>query len=374
MTRRAKGHGSVYQRKDGKWIATLEITDGRARRRRVKRVRATQKAANAALLDLQLKATRTGQVRSSSLTVDAWLTQWLSSPSAQRRPSTQRSYAQTVRDHIRPYLQHRPLASLTVPLLQRWLDDLVDDGRTPHVVRMARAVLRAALTHAVRFGHLDRNPALSLVPPRTKTRKIQTATADHLDRLAKGGPPWFATWLFVTVALGLRRGESLGLQWDDLDWRTGTLTIARAVLEHGVIGLPKTESGRRTYVVPPVVAGALLHHRRRVELLAMAGQRPVGPWIFGTASNRPLGPRNLSRAFYAARKAAKLTTGLRIHDLRHTAGTMLLNAGTDPKTIAGWLGHADVQTTLRIYTQSTPDLHLVAGQKMQRALPDPGSR
>lgn len=92
--------GSVFERADGKWIATLEVTDGRAKRRRVKRVCATQKAANAALLDLQLKAQRTGQIRSSSLTVDGWLTQWLNSPSAQRRPSTQRT--------LRIYTQSTP--------------------------------------------------------------------------------------------------------------------------------------------------------------------------------------------------------------------------------------------------------------------------
>ena len=370
-SRRDKGAGSIFERADGKWVASLDVSDGRAKRRRIKRVRDTKTAAKDALFDLTVKAKRTGQIRSKALTVGAWLTQWLDSPSAQRRPSTERSYRQTVRDHVLPYLEHRPLASLTVPIVQQWLDDLVRAGRTPHVVSMARDVLRASLTHAVRFGHLEHNPALNLRPPKKTHRKIVAATAAELDRLASSGPPWFATWLFVTVALGLRQGESLGLQWDDLDWATGSLMIQRTVLEHHVIGAPKTESGRRTYVVPPIVLTVLRHHRRRVELEAMAEEHPVGAWVFSTASGKPMSPRNLSRAFYKARKAAKASPRLRVHDLRHTAGTILLNAGTDPKTIAAWLGHADVQTTLRIYTHTTPGLHLQAGQQMQRALPKP---
>jgi integrase len=369
MSRRDKGSGSIFERSDGKWIATLDVTDGRLRRRRLKKVCPTQKAAKAALQDLQILATR----HSAGMTVGIWLTRWLASPTAQRRASTQRSYDQTSRDHILPYLKHRAISDLSVRVLQQWLDDLVDDGRTPRVVQMARAVLRAALTDAIRMDLLDTNPALFVRVPKAATRKIRPALPVELDRLAVAGPPWFAAWLLVTVTLGLRRGESLGLQWDDLDWPNATLTITRTVLEKGVVGVPKTESGNRTYPVPSVVLSVLRHHRRRVELEAMAEQREVPDWIFGTANGTPMLPRNLARTFYAARSLAKLPSTFRIHDLRHTTGSLMLGQGTDPKTIAAWLGHADVRTTLRIYTQSNPQLQLVAGQRLQQSLPKPGS-
>lgn len=370
MSRRGKGDGSIFQREDGKWIATLDITEGRGRRKRIKKICATRTAAKAALQDLQLRAKRLGK----DTTVGAWLTHWLENPASQRRDSTQRSYSQTVRDHIRPYLQHYKVADLTVMTLQRWLGELTEQNRTPRVVQMARAVLRAALTEAVRVDLIATNPAMPVRVPKTRQRRIRPATPAELDRLASAGPPWFATWLYVTVTLGLRRGESLGLQWDDLDWQAGTLTIARTVLDCGIIGVPKTESSRRTYPVPSVVLTALQHHRRRVELAAMYDRREVGAWIFASrdGADTPIGPRTLNRAFYAARRAANLPSDFRIHDLRHTTGSLMLNQGTDPKTIAAWLGHADVRTTLRIYTQSNPHLQLVAGARLQQTL-KPGS-
>lgn len=351
----------------------LDVSQPYGPRRRRKKVCATQRAAQAALLDLQLHARQRGDTPAApTMTVGAWVTQWLASPTTQRRPMTQRSYTQTIRDHVLPYLEHRPVSSLTVPVLQRWLDELVINGRTPRVIQMARAVLRASLTHAVRFGLLPHNPALYLSTPRVTARRVVPASVPELTRLAAAGPPWFATWLLVTVALGLRRGESLGLWWDDIDWNAGRISVNRAVLEHGLVGAPKTDSGQRTYQAPPIVLGALRFHRRRVELEAMSAHRTVAQWVFSTSSGRPLSPRNLSRTFYAARTTGKVRDTLRIHDLRHTAGTMLLNAKTDPKTIAAWLGHADVRTTLRLYAQTTDALGLDASQKMQRALP-PGS-
>lgn len=368
MGRRGKGDGSIFERADGKWIATLDITEGRARRRRLKKVCATRTAAKAALQDLQLRAKRLG----TETTVGAWLTHWLESPTAQRRTLTQRSYDQTVRDHIRPYLAHYTVAALTVRTLQQWIDDLSRDGRTPRVVQMARAVLRAALTEAVRVDLLEWNPALPLRVPKTKTRPIRPAAPDELDRLAQAGPPWFGVWLLVTVALGLRRGESLGLQWGDIDWPAATVTITRTILEKGIQGVPKTESSRRTYQMPAVVLDALWSHRSRLEAEATTRKAKVSPWIFGTSTGTPMAPRNLARVFYTARRAANLPPNFRIHDLRHTTGSLMLNQGTDPKTIAAWLGHADVRTTLRIYTQSNPHLQLVAGAQLQRTL-KPGS-
>jgi len=341
---------------------------GAVRRRRLRRIRPTERAAREALRDLLIQAQRAGALETPAVTLGAWLDEWLRD--GQWRPSTRRSYEQTVADHIRPYLAGVPLAQLKPSRLKAWMQDLLDAGRTPATVRYARAVLRSALSAAVELYDLPGNPAERVSVPSHTPRERRPFTLAELDRLVRASPPWLAVYLLVVFALGLRRGEGLGLQWEDLDWRAGTITIARTLYEDRTVGPPKTDAGRRTTPAPPAVWQALAAHRRRVELEAVAIGRPVAPWIWASRTGGPLSPRNVERAYYAARARAGLPATLRLHDLRHGAATELVRRGVPLSDVGALLGHADTRTTL-IYDHATGERLLRAAQLMQRALPPP---
>jgi integrase len=370
--RRDKGDGSIFQRADGKWEAWLDVSAGSGRKRkRLKRTRATKQGAKDALADLKLFAARSGQSSSNSVTLGQWLARWLESPTLSIRPTTRRSYEQTIRDHVTPFLGRRRLADLSPPILQDWLHTLSKSGRSAHMVTYARNVLRAALAPAVELGHLTTNPAQMVRVPSVRKRGVIPATLQELTALGKVSPHWFRAWLLVVVGLGLRRGEALGLQWGDIA-PDGSIQIARQITDIG-LSVPKTESSCRTYHdVPPFVLAALEGQRQRMERLAVKFEMRLPKWIWATSEGSHVSTRNLNRTFYTARREAKVRPTLRIHDLRHTAATTLLSEGADFKSIAQWLGHADARTTMAIYAHSTPRLQAETSQKMQRAL-GPGS-
>jgi integrase len=223
----------------------------------------------------------------------------------------------------------------------------------------------------------------------------------------------------VAVGLGLRRGEALGLRWRDVDLKAGTLSVrhtlersqgnaaARKSLLAERAGLrarlrstadestrqrlsaeleevkrrlnavgtslrlakPKTARSRRTIMLPDVVAASLRAHRaRQLEERLGAGER----WndlnlVFTTPIGTPIGTHSLHRTFKAMLKEADLPD-IRYHDLRHTAATLLLAQGVDPRTIMETLGHSQISLTLNTYTHVVPALQRQAAAKMDEIL------
>jgi integrase len=362
---RRYGEGSVFKRKDGKWCAELDYTDGRARRRRARRTRSTERAAKAALDDL--KREMAGTLKSGPTTLGKFLTDWLKSGS--RKSNTNRSYSQVVTQHIAPFLGNLSFGDLNIRRLQRWVADLAAEGRSAHTIRYARTVLRSALTDAQRLELLATNPAKLVKVPTHRKRRPQHFSAVQLDRLLRSSQPWLACWIYVTAVLGMRRGETLGLQWDDLDYVTHEIHVHRQITEDGSVDTLKTEKSRRSYTATsPGVWKALSAQRRRIEL-AFVG-KTIPDWIWPTSSGGPIAPSNLERSFRQARTAAGLQ-GFRLHDLRATAIGRII-ASRPVKDAQEWVGHEDPRTTLG-YDEMTPDRQLLTSQAIDRATPSPDS-
>ncbi len=363
---RRYGEGSVFKRKDGKWCAELDYTDGRARRRRARRTRTTERAAKSALDDLKRELAGTS-MNAPPATLGKFLTDWLASWS--RKSNTTRSYTQVVTQHITPFLGNLSFSDLNIRRLQRWVAELAAEGRSANTIRYARTVLRSALTDAQRLELLATNPAKLVKVPTHRKRRPQHFSAVQLDRLLRSSQPWLACWIYVTAILGMRRGETLGLQWDDLDYVTSTIKVQRQIVEDGKVETLKTDKSRREYQGPPPgVWRALSAQRRRLEL-AFVG-KPVPEWIWPTSSGGPIAPSNLERSFRQARTAAGLQ-GFRLHDLRATAIGRII-ASRPVKDAQEWVGHEDPRTTLG-YDEMTPDRQLLTSQAIDRATPSPDS-
>jgi integrase len=235
-----------------------------------------------------------------------------------------------------------------------------------------------ALTAACKLDLVPRNVAALVDFPKGQAPEIRPFTPDEAQRFLEAAKGHRLGALFsAALALGLRKGEALGLQWGALDLERGTLSVRQSLARLKMPGEKKgrlelkepKRSSRRTLNVPGLVLSELLAHRRRQEEeRKLAGSRwRDADFVFTTGIGTPLEPRNLERAFAEILKAAKVPH-IRIHDLRHTAATLLLAQGVHPRVVMELLGHSGIAITMNIYSHVVPALRKDAAEQMNAIL------
>jgi integrase len=353
--------GSVRQR-GITWTVVFDEpqADGR-RRQRSKGGFRTRKDAERYLREQLVSLDAGTYMAPHKLTVATYLAEhWLPAMQARGlRPSTLTRYEDHVRCAITPALGGLPLQGLMPTHLNKLYGDLRTAGRAPKTIRNIHGVLSKALADAERWGLVARNAARladvpAVVRPKLhvwspeETRAFLAAVAN--DRL-------FAAWLLAATT-GMRRGELLGLRWEDIDLDAGVVRVARARVRAGnqvVAGEPKTPRGRRTLALDPATVAALRQHRKRQteeRLLAGSDYAPSG-LIFNMPDGSPIHPNRFSLWFRKHMRAANLPP-IRLHDMRHSYATAGLAAGVPPKVMSERLGHATVAFTLDTYTSALP--------------------
>jgi integrase len=366
MTRRY-AVGSVYRRSsDGRWVGAVRVA---GKRRLV--YGATRKEAQALLDDLRASA-RQGMVPANSrLTVGRHLALWLETKRSTVRPSTWESYEAHVRLHL-AMLASVPLANLMPNDVRNLVQNRQAEGCAPRTVAYTLMVLRMALKQAVRDGLIPRNVALFVDAPkahRVEIRVLETVEAQHLLAL---DTPLSPLWTLM-IGTGLRLGEALGVRWSDIDVIAGTLTVRvalRPVPRHARpdaprwsrtgqrlrLVEPKTDASRRTLALPAFVLRALHAQRDRQATLP----RNFLGLIFTSPRGTPLDARNVSRVFAADCERVGLPH-MRLHDLRHTAASMMLGQGSTLDDVKRVLGHSSIALTSDTYA------HLVEGRSREVA-------
>lgn len=230
---------------------------------------------------------------------------------------------------------------------------------TPFRVRRVHELLGSAWRAARRWGWSSLAPTRDARPPRLPTRDVDPPGTDDMRRLLDHAPIEFRTALRVLAATGMRRGELVGLQWDDIDLDSGAITVRRSVSytpgEPLHIGDTKTgRKGHRRLVVDAGTLEQLRSLRRGAVSLALSQGGHPGPFVFSLdAGATPWRPDYVTRVFGRLRNQLGLT-GVRLHDVRHFVATQMVAAGVDPVTVAGVLGHASPETTLRVYSHFLP--------------------
>jgi integrase len=265
--RKRRGHneGSIHKRKDGRWGAAMTV-NALKRKYFYGRTRA-EAAAKLAAAVVELGK---GQSPSTNerLALGQFLTDWLSDtakPSV--RPSTFRGYEGKVRTHILPDLGRIHLVKLTPRQVEVFLNEKRTAGLSPQTVQHLRAILRAALSDAVKWGLISRNVAALVDGPRVPHRDVQPLSPDEAKGLLEAAASHRLGALFsVALAVGLRQGEALGLGWNDIDLDAGTLSVRKTlqrVAGSFVFVEPKTARSRRTIALPVVAVNALRTRRAR---------------------------------------------------------------------------------------------------------------
>lgn len=275
-----------------------------------------------------------------------------------------------VRTHLIPTLGHHQLAALAPQHVQKMMNDKLTEGLSPRTVQYLRAVIRRALGQALKWGLVARNVATLVDPPRSVRHEniyLDISQARAFLKAIEGDP--FEALYKVSLMLGVRQGEALGLRWDDVDFDAQTLTVRQSLQRIGgtlVLTEPKTSKSRRTIPLPASVLTPLREHRtRQREVRLLAGPRWDGSLnlIFATSIGTPIDARNVIRSFKATLKKAGLPD-MRWHDLRHSCATIQLAQGASPREVMETLGHSQISLTMNTYAHVIPDLQRKTADQM----------
>lgn len=276
----------------------------------------------------------------SRLPVGEWARGWLAGQ-VQLKPSTQARYRVALERHVFPTWEPVPLASVAYSDVAAWVADLVAGGLAPATVRYAHRVFSLSLAHAVRAGRLARNPAEGVPLPRLVRKPAVFLDHGQVVELADACAPYGLLVRFLAYT-GLRWGEATALRVHRLDLTRRRVTVATAFVSIDgqlVEGTPKTHRTREV-PVPRFLARQLGEHVAGMGSTAL---------VFSTASGAPLRSSNFrQRVWLPAVKACGLE-GLRVHDLRHTAASLAVKSGANPKVVQQMLGHASAAMTLDVY-------------------------
>jgi len=305
-------------------------------------------------------------VKDTKMTVAEYLPYWLNIHKHDLRPATLQQYTSLINAHLVPALGTVPLAKLQPAHLTAMYADKRENGRrdgngglAPRSVRHLHVVLHEALDFAVKQQMIVRNVADAVDAPRFARKEMLTWTAENARAFltTAEGDTYSPIWLLM-LTTGLRRGEALGVRWQDFDAVKGVLHIRQTIIDvggHPIVSTPKTNAGRRTVRLSPTCVAALKEHKKwQAARRLAASEWQDTELIFTTGEGKPIQPRVFSRAFDVLQGKAKVPR-IRLHDLRHTHATLLFNDGKNIKMISQRLGHSDVGITLAVYAHLAPD-------------------
>jgi integrase len=409
-------------KKHGSWYYAHELSPGPDGRRRQSKMGGfpTEREARKALNDALSGVHRGTHVQIGRQRVGEYLDQWLSGK-GQLRSSTRRSYQEHVELYLRPGLGHLRLADLRDVDIERLYAAMGHLGRetvTPKpppelprllqarkgpaptrplsaaTIRRVHATLMSALNNAVKRKRISHNPAAYVELAAGRRPKAVVWTEDRVAAWRRTGvrPP-VAVWtphqtgsfldqatedrlypLFHVVAYrGLRRGEAVGLRWEDLDLDAAEARITQQVVQLGwrtETGAPKTDSGVRTVSLDAATVTVLREWRatQTAEREAWGAAWQESGLVFTREDGSPIHPDLATDTFERLYRRADLPP-IRLHDLRHTAASLALQAGVPLKVVSEQLGHSSLAITADTYTSVLPAVAQASAEAVAGIVP-----
>lgn len=390
-----------------------ELRDRVERRQREETGFRTRKEAEAALTTELGKIQTQTYIPPSKITVREYLSdEWLPAVKGTVKPTTYLNYEIHVGRHINPVLGNIPLQKLSAPAINAFYSRLLTEPRKPVEplksrkktdekakvkakkpvpkptmdpdadklpeplsrlsIRKIHATLHKALVDAVRWNRITRNPADAADPPRTRaamTHEMKTWSAKELQAflVSTRETRFYPLWLLL-ASTGMRRGEALGLRWEDVDMENARLSIRQNMVPVGYvvhIGKPKNGRGRNVSVDPTTLSVLKAQRRKQLEeqMLWKKAGYVDSEYVFRQENGLPYHPDFVTQSFQKA-VAASGQPRIRLHDLRHTHATLALQAGIHPKVVSERLGHANISITLDVYSHAIPAMEEEAAAKI----------
>ena len=372
---------ACIRKRRGKYV--VDYRDGAGIRRWV--TCDTRREAETVLLDKAREARQpTRPVVDPNITMSAYAERWLQEIAVTIKPKTQKSYGSALRLHILPALGSTKVRMLQKGRIKSFLVERLRQGKVRTIaegevtkevrlplardsVRIIHATLRALLNAAVDDGVIVANPADKLgrtlrlvVTAKTRQEEVKAMTRDQLAAFLAAARNASTSYerrhypLFLLLArTGMRLGEGLVLQWDDVNFAEKEIRVART-LSCGRIEKPKSGHGR-TVDMSEQLARILLQHqiKRKTETLKRGWSR-MPEWVFCTETGTLPDESRVRKIMRKTLKAARLPLHFSPHCLRHTFASLLLQQGESPAYVQRQLGHASIQLTVDTYGKWLP--------------------
>ncbi|MFC9884485.1 tyrosine-type recombinase/integrase [Streptomyces libani] len=370
--RNPNGAGTITKRKDGRYQCAVYVLQPDGTRARKFAYGKTWAECDAKRRELLAKVDGGVPVPTRSAKLAEWLPYWLDNViKPNRKRSTYSKYAMHVRLYLVPLLGTKRLETLGPRHVRVFLADVARKS-SPATAKEAHRVLRTALTAATREELVTRNVASLVEAPKVVSRETTPWSLDETLTFLEEArrDPLYAAFV-LAIAMGLRRGEVLGLRWSDVDLDGRVIRISNQVQRiGGELYQDTTKTGKiRPVPLPLVSLAALRWHRLRQAHEAEKRGTEIDPagLVFTTRSGRPIEPRNLNRSFSRLTASAGLRT-IRLHDARHGCATLLTAAGVAPRVLMEILGHSQISMTMDVYTHVAQDTQREAISHMDRLL------
>lgn len=376
-----QGYIKKYRAKNGtaSWHVRVELPrDPRTnKRRQLRRTAATKKEAEDLIAKL-LGEIHGGTLAEASVLqqpVSDYLDEWVSTRLTGVKPATRRRYADTIRLHIAPVIGHIKLAKLTPLDVDNLIVNRREKGLSNNSLHLVRTVLHAGIQKAVDLGLLPRN-VVKVVKLPDEEDDHEFSVWNHEETatfLALADQDELAAFWRLALHTGMRRGELLALKWADLDLKEGKVMVRRTVTRdaegHFTIGTPKSKHSKRAIAISRLTIQTLLAHRQRQleQRFRLGPAYEDNDFVFIGPLGGMLSPNTLTNRFHAL-QARTGNPRLRVHDLRHTAATLMLTNNVHPKVVSEMLGHANVMITLNLYSHVTMTLQRQAADLLEASI------
>jgi integrase len=353
--RREKGDGSIYQRaSDQKWVAYAKIEEGKK-----KYVYGNTKAeASKKLKVLQRSIEDKTLILAKTETVEAYLRYWLEVHSAKVKETTVISCKARIESCI-SHIGHIKLQKLTGEHLQKMYAALREQQKQA-TIHMLHSILKVAFKDAIRWKRIARNPCDDVDAPTIQHEERPFLNTDQCKMLLKAAQDTdIECFLCMALTTGMRRGEMLGLRWSDIDMEQKFLSVQRTAsyFKSASAGKymvtetsPKTKASKRSIRLTDFLISALKRHKKRqLEMRLLIGQEWINKdLVFCNHMGEHFSVKTIAFRYKKLLQENNLPQ-LHLHDLRHSAATLLASMGISAKVIQEILGHSSIVITQNLY-------------------------
>jgi len=376
--RNAKGVGTIRERSDGRWEGIYTVgrdpktgkqvrrsVYGKTQQEVVKKLNQVQNDINTGVYTEPLK-----------LTVGAWLDIWLKEYTGNVKESTHREYEGVINYRIKPYFGKIKLSELKPPQVQAFYNDCLrglNDKKalSSGTVSFIHIVLKSALKQAVKIGYLRSNPADSCKLPKVERREMKPLDDDNIKAFLKiivGHR--YETLYTICLFTGIRQGEALGLSWDAVNFKNGTICIKQQLQrikgEYKILSV-KNDKPRTITLAPSVMR--LLERQKRQQSIWKLQAGEAWNNSMNLVFTNEIGMHLIINTVYKDYKRIVEKLGFdisRFHELRHIYAVISLRSGDDVKTLQENLGHSSAAFTLDVYGHVTEQMKRDSANRMER--------
>ncbi|MGG3665199.1 tyrosine-type recombinase/integrase [Bacillus gobiensis] len=335
---------------------------------------ATKREAEKVANEIENQINKDTYIVDSKMTLKEYLNKWLDLAAKRKvRETTFTNYKRAIDYRVIPVLGHFQLSELKSTHFEQFINSLIQDGLSERYIEYIYTVLYGALEKAVDWELIIKNPLKKVDIPRGRRRKTITWSREELNRFldhAKFSDITYYMAFKLDAYTGLRRGELLGLKWSDVDFSENRINVSRSLIydKQGFrFGPVKTEKSERSVKVDKKVMEELRSYKAKQSELKMAIRSEYDDQnlIFARKDGQPIYFRTFTTVFNRSIKEANVPK-IRVHDIRHTHATLMLEAGASLKDVQERLGHSSIQMTGDIYAHVTP----VMQEKSSQAFSD----